>query len=116
MDHGENISNHGWSEYGRLVLNELQRLNEGQESMKRDIDTKFNELNLKISSFNSLQKDVDELNDWKKRVIEVWSVSQMKQSKDEIYKQKGYYQKVIGILIAIQVLASLIIAFKDNLF
>lgn len=116
MDKNDNISQNGWSEYGRLVLNELQRLNEGQEAMKKDLDAKFTELNLKISEFNSLEREVNELKEWKKNVIEVWSVSQMKQSKDEIYKQKGYYQKVIGVIITVQILVSLLIAFKDNIF
>ena len=112
----ENISKNGWSEYGRLVLAELQRLNQGQDDMKKDLDSKFLELNDRISAFNTLEKDIDELNSWKKDVVEVWSASQMKQSKDEIYKQKGYYQRVIGIIIALQVVFTLLMAFKDKIF
>jgi hypothetical protein len=136
----ENIAKNGWSEYGRLVLAELQRLNQGQDDMKKDLDAKFIELNNKISEFNSVEiavsdlqewrkeltskiadfntveKNVTDLQEWKEKVIEVWSSTQMKQSKDEIYKQKGYYQRVIGIIIAIQVIFTIVMAFKDKLF
>ena len=44
----EDISKHGWSEYGRLVLKELERLNEGQDKLREDFDKKFNELNSRI--------------------------------------------------------------------
>lgn len=112
----ENLSKHGWSEYGRLVLKELERLNAGQEEIKKDLDKKFGELSQKISDFKNTEKEVEELKRWKDSVIEIWSVSQMKQSKDEIYSQKNQWQKVIGIVIAIQVIMGLIIAFKDKLF
>ncbi len=112
----ENISKNGWSEYGRLVLAELQRLNQGQDAMKKDLDSKFIELNNKISAFNALEKEIEELNTWKKDTLEVWSASQMKQAKDEIYKQKGYYQRVTGIIIAIQILLTLFMAVKDKIF
>jgi len=112
----ENISKNGWSEYGRLVLAELQRLNQGQDAMKQDLDAKFLELNNKISAFNTLEKDIEELKSWKKDVIEVWSSTQMKQAKDEIYQQKGYYQRVIGIVIAVQIVFTILMAFKDKIF
>lgn len=112
----ENLSKNGWSEYGRLVLKELERLNAGQDDIKKDLDKKFTELNQKISEFKNTEREVEELKKWKESVMEVWSVSQMKQGKDEIYSQKNQWQKVIGIIIAIQVIMGLIIAFKDKLF
>jgi len=111
----DNVSKNGWSEYGRLVLAELQRLNAGQEEMKIDLDAKFQNLNDRISEFKTLEKEVVDIQEWKKSVIEIWSPTQMQQSKNEIYKQKGYYQRVIGIVIAIQVAFSLFMMFKDKL-
>ena len=40
----------------------------------------------------------------------------MEQSKDELYKQKNKWQIISGVVIAIQVIMGLIIAFKDKLF
>lgn len=111
----ENISKNGWSEYGRLVLKELERLNEGQDKMREDMDNKFHQLNQKMTEFKSIEQDVKELKEWREKVVEVWSVTQMKQSKDEIYEQKNKWQKVLGIVIAIQAISG-IIMFLSKLF
>ena len=108
LDH-ENISKNGWSEYGRLVLKELERLNVGQDELRKDIDKKFGEINSKLTEFKTTEKDVEDLKKWKENVTEVWSVMQMKESKDEIYKQKGSWQKVTGIVIAVQVAVGVLI-------
>lgn len=110
MTDNENIAKNGWSEYGRLVLKELERLNDGQDSLKRDLDLKFLELNTKMSDFRKTEKDVEDLKAWREKVTEVWSTSQMQQAKDELYKQKGQWQKTLGILIGVQVILGGIIA------
>lgn len=113
MADNENISKNGWSEYGRLVLKELERLNEGQDKLRQDFDKQFRELNEKITtsttSFKNTEQDVKDLKEWKEKVIEVWSTTQMKQSKDEIYTQKGQWQKTVGIVIATQVIIGIIL-------
>lgn len=115
MPDNDNISNNGWSEYGRLVLKELERLNEGQERLREDFEKKFTELNGKITEFKGTEQEVKELKEWREKVTDVWSPSQMKQSKDEIYEQKNKWSKVVGIIIAIQIIFTLIMAFKDKL-
>ena len=115
MGENENISKNGWSEYGRLVLNELERLNEGQNNLKLEIDKKFSELAEKMSDFKNTEKEVEEIKVWREKVTEVWSPKQMQQAKDEIYEQKNKWAKVLGIIIALQVLFTLFIAFKDKL-
>ena len=52
----------------------------------------------------------------KEKVTEVWSSSQMKQAKDEIYKHKNQWAKVAGIIIVLQIIMSIILAFKDKIF
>ena len=116
MGDNQNVAKNGWSEYGRLVLNELERLNDGQEKLKEEIDKKFKELNDKITGFNTLEKDVDDLKEWKDRVVEVWSSTQMNQVKDEVYKQKNQWAKVTGIIIILQILMGIILSFKDEIF
>jgi len=106
----------GWSEYGRLVLKELERLNEGQENLRKDLDSKFQELDKKMTEFKSTEKEVLELREWKDKVTEVWSVTQMKESKNEVYAQKNRWLKIVGGIIVIQVLFTLLMAFKDQIF
>jgi chromosome segregation ATPase len=111
----EDISKSGWSEYGRLVLKELERLNAGQESLKKDLDDKLQDINTKITEIKNTEKDVDDLKKWKDEVSEVWSVTQMKEAKDEIYDQKNKWTKVFGAIIAINILFMLFMAFKDHI-
>ena len=111
----DNISNNGWSEYGRLVLKELERLNEGQDQIRKDMDHKFNELNLRMTEFKSTEKDVEELKEWKGKISEVWSPTQMRQSKNEVYDQKNRWSRVVGIMAAVQVIVTLLIAFREKI-
>ena len=53
-DDNKNVAKNGWSEYGRLVLKELERLNDGQDKLKDEIDKKFQELNEKMSEFKNI--------------------------------------------------------------
>jgi predicted nucleic acid-binding Zn-ribbon protein len=113
MGENGNISKNGWSEYGRLVLKELERLNEGQDKLREDFDKQFKELNEKITtstaSFKNAEQDVKDLKEWREKVNEVWSTTQMKQSKDEIYQQKGQWQKTVGIVITVQIVIGIVL-------
>lgn len=101
----DNISsNNSWSEYGRLVLKELERLNEGQNRIREDMDNKFSSLNLEISKYKKIDDEVKAIKEWQEKISEVWSPTQMSESKNEIYKQKNKWQKVIGFVIALQFL------------
>lgn len=112
----ENISKSGWSEYGRLVLKELERLNNGQDELKRDLDEKLQAINTKITEIKNTEKEVEDIKEWKKEVIDVWSVNQMKEAKDELYNQKNKWTKVLGAVIAINIIFMLFMAFKEHIF
>tara|TARA_R110002126_G_scaffold135589_1_gene279892 strand:- start:111 stop:455 length:345 start_codon:yes stop_codon:yes gene_type:complete len=100
-----------WSNYSMLVLAELKRLNDGQSKISTEMDDRFKEINNTLSDFKSTIKDVNDLKLWKKDVTEVWSSSQMKEGKDEIYTQKGRWTKWMGILIGAQLVVGVIIFF-----
>jgi len=115
MNSKEENKQDDWSKYSRLVLNELKRLNEGQQKISTEMDAKFKEINNTLtdvqSTLQGTSKDVTDLKDWKKDVTEVWSSSQMKEGKDEIYTQKGQWTKWMGILIGVQLMVGIIIFF-----
>lgn len=104
MDEEKNFSS-----YSRLVLQELIRLNENYERMRGDFDTRFNEINIKISDFKNIEKNIDENKTWVDKVNEVWSPSQMKDAKDEIYKQKNKWVATTAIIIFIQIIIGIIV-------
>ena len=96
-----------WGEYSKLVLKELERLNESTERMRVDMDNRFNELNRKITEIKNVEGKVASHSSWIEKVNEVWSVSQMKEAKDEIYKQKSRWGAVIAIITFVQILIGL---------
>ena len=57
----------GWNEYSRLVLAELEKLNNNVSALSKDID------NLKedMTKIKSLKYSVDDLKEWRKDISEV---------------------------------------------
>jgi hypothetical protein len=93
-----------WNEYSKLVLKELERLNENHEKMRYDFDNRFNEINSKLSEVKTLEKNIQLNINWIDRVNDVWSPSQMKEAKDEIYRQKTVVAAAIAIITFVQVI------------
>jgi hypothetical protein len=67
-----------WADYSKLVLKELERLSENQEKMRTDIDSKLNQMNLKLNDIKNIERNVDANTLWIEKVNDVWSPSQMK--------------------------------------
>ena len=47
-----------WGEYSKLVLKELERLNESTEKMRIYMDQRFNDLNTKITEIKNIEGKV----------------------------------------------------------
>jgi len=127
----ESISKNGWAEYGRLVLNELERLNGSLEKDEKLITALSQQIslvqqeieqhrNVDEKTFIALADDIKdiraELVKHLKEVNEVWSPKQMQQVKDEVYMQKNQMTKFLGIIVGIQIVVGLIITFADKIF
>lgn len=99
-----------WHVYSKLVLNELERLNENHDK----IDKRLNEINLKLNDVKTIEKNVQANANWIEKVNEVWSPSQMQLAKDEIYKQKGKWISVVAIITFIQIILGIAISMWDK--
>lgn len=93
-----------WGDYSKLVLKELERLNDNQEKMRSDFDQRFSEMNNKLSDVKGVEKAVVTNALWIDKVNDVWSPTQMKEAKDEIYKQKSRWVAAIAIIGFVQLL------------
>lgn len=99
-----------WGEYSKLVLKELERLNDNHEKMRSDFDVRLNEMNLKLNEVKGIEKILGNNSAWIEKVNDVWSPTQMKEAKDEIYKQKGLVNAAIAIISFVQVAIGIAIA------
>ena len=104
-----------WGEYSNLVLKELERLNDNYDKMRTDMDTRFNELNQKLTEVKNVESKVFSHTTWIERVNDVWSPNQMKEAKDEIYKQKNRWVAAIAIVTFIQILVGVVISLWGKL-
>jgi hypothetical protein len=99
-----------WGDYSKLVLKELERLNDNYDKMRTDMDTRFSELNLKLTEFKNTEGKVENQSKWIEKVNDVWSPSQMKEAKDELYRQKNRWVAAIAIITFVQIAVGIIIA------
>jgi len=101
-----------WAEYSKLVLKELDRMNSNYENLRSDFDDRFKEINEKLSDVKNTKETVLEIKVWQEKINEVWSPSQMKEAKDELYKQKNRWSATVAILIFIQIVIGIIASIK----
>lgn len=99
-----------WGDYSKLVLKELERLNITYEKMRLDLDERFEEISESLSEFKNTSKLVNDQKQWIEKVNDVWSPVQMKEAKDEIYKQKSNWVATIAIITFVQILIGIAIA------
>ncbi len=104
-----------WGDYSKLVLKELERLNDNHEKMRSDFDAKLNEMNLKLNDVKNLEKNLSSNSIWIEKVNDVWSPTQMKEAKDEIYRQKGVVTAAIAIITFVQIAIGIIVTIWGKL-
>ena len=106
--------NETWGDYSKLVLKELERLGDNFEKMREDIDSRFKEMSTVLSDLKNTEKTVADQKAWIEKVNDVWSPAQMKEAKDEIYRQKNKWAATIAIITFIQILIGIILALWDK--
>ena len=91
----------GWNEYSKLVLKELERLNDSYETLSDEIK----KINLDITKI-----DTDTLKKWKASVDEVFSATQMKELQTDVDSLKSFKTTAITIFFVIQFLMGIALA------
>lgn len=104
-----------FAEYSKLILKELDRMNSNFENLRSDFDDKFREINEKLGDVKTTKETMAELKAWQEKVNEVWSPTQMKEAKDELYKQKNKWIATIAILAFIQIIIGILVSLKSIL-
>lgn len=74
------VNQNGWNEYSKLVLAELERLNENDEKIQGIL----NEINLKLGRLDNLEKDISDIEKWKRYMDDAATPSTLKEMKKNI--------------------------------
>ena len=80
-------------EYNDLILDLLKEQGKDISDIKED-----------IAELKAAKHVIKEHKEWKRDVTDVWSPPQMKESKNEIYTQKGKWSIGYGVFVTVQVL------------
>mgnify|MGYP001185595479 FL=1 len=97
--------NNGWGEYSRLVLKELETLAQGI----KDLNESLNDMKREITELRAREDKVQELVDWKGRIDEVASPTQLEKLKEEVEDLKMFRTKAVTIFAVIQFLMAAVV-------
>ena len=94
------LHQNGWNEYSKLVLKELETLTRNIDGLNQQIQ----DLRSDITEIKAKEDRVDELRDWKNKVDEVASPTQLKELVEKVSDLEKFKVKAIGVFIAVQFL------------
>lgn len=100
----------GWDVYSKMVLQQLQDLNNGMAELRNEIQ----EVKTQIAEVRVQQNSVAELKQWKERIDDIVSPTQLDQMKKEVQDLKDFKTKALAGFTVIQFLMGLIL-FYDKL-
>jgi hypothetical protein len=104
------IPQNGWNEYSKLVLNELERLNENDEK----IQAILNEINLKLSKIDSLEEKVEGINKWKRYMDDVASPNTLKEMKRDVSRLNNFKTVATTVWAVVQIGFAIFMAIWKN--
>ena len=93
----------GWNEYSKLVINELERLNEGISNLNSQII----ELKHEIVKLKGKEESIKDLKSWKKSIDEVASPTQLKELSEKVTELTTFKTQAITIFLIVQGLMGL---------
>jgi len=91
-------SDQGWETYSKLVLQQLEALSKGIESMREELQ----DVKQQITKIKAKEDRLEEIKSWKEKIDEVASPSQIKYAMREIENLKTFKTKAVTIFAVIQ--------------
>lgn len=102
----ENKTQNGWNEYSKLVIAELERLNDGITNLNSEIQ----DLKREIAEMKVKEDFAKELWRWKQNIDEVASPSQLDQTVKDVTELKTFKTQAITVWIVVQALFGMALA------
>lgn len=100
----------GWEVYSKMVLQQLENLNTNMSELRGEIQ----EVKTQIAEVKAQQNSVAELKQWKERIDDIVSPTQLGEMKQEVRELKDFKLKAIAGFTVIQFLMGLVL-FYDKL-
>ena len=97
-----------WGQYSRLVLQQLETLSNGIEGLRTELQDVKNQL----TELKAKEDRGQDLKDWKEKIDEIASPSQLQNALQDIEDLKVFKTKAITIFAGIQFLMASAIAFS----
>ena len=91
-------NNNGWGEYSRLVLKELETLSQPIQIQQQQIQ----DLKSEIAEIKAREDKVKELTDWKGRIDEISSPTQLQMMQSDVHELKMFKTKAITMFVVVQ--------------
>lgn len=98
--------NNGWNEYSRLVLKELETLAVGISNLSSEIQ----DVKREIALIKDREDKVEKLAEWKEKVSNIISPSQLDIMVKEVNDLKDFKTKAITAFLVIQTLMAMAMA------
>jgi len=106
---GEN--NSSWEAYSKMVLKQLEDLSTSMNGLRQEIA----ELKTEIAEIRGQQSNVQDLKDWKSKIDEICSPSQLRELREEVEDLKLFKAKAITVFAVVQFAMGIILFAKDLL-
>jgi hypothetical protein len=101
-----NEHQNGWNEYSKLVIAELERLNDGINKL----NTEIQDLKREITELKAKEDFSKEVWRWKKEVDEVASPTQLKEVIKDVNELKTFKTQAVTVWLVVQILFGMVIA------
>lgn len=101
----------GWETYSKLVLQQLETLGSGIESLRTELQA----VKEQLTELKAKEDRIQELKVWKEKVDEVASPTQLKHALKELDELKEFKTKAVTIFMVIQFLMATALAVSNLL-
>ena len=88
----------GWETYSKLVIQQLETLKKGIESMRQELQ----DVKEQITKIKAKEDRLEEIKAWKDKVDEVASPTQMKYAFRELEQLRTFKTKAVTIFMVVQ--------------
>ncbi len=88
----------GWGEYSKLVLKELETLASGIDGLRAEIS----DLKQQLVEMKAREDRVEDLREWKAKIDEIASPSQLRELTNEVDSLKLFKTKAVTIFMVVQ--------------